>query len=80
MPAILAVALLSMVAFIINRLSSPEPIAAGNKDIFYFMCGQITTMLGVAIGYWYNTTFASKAKDKLIAESVPAQRSNNDAE
>lgn len=75
MPSALAIILTIMVACVVASLMR-LPIPAENKDVLVFMAGQLTTAWMIAIGYYYQSTAGSKAKDALLAESIPVQRND----
>lgn len=78
MPGVLVILLTAMVAAIMYRLMGPTPIAAENKDIVVYMAGSINTAWLGACGYYYQTTYGSKAKDKLLADSMPNTRQSEE--
>lgn len=75
MPSVLAVTLTVMVGCVVASLMR-LPIPADNKDVLVFMAGQLTTAWMIAIGYYYQSTAGSKAKDALLADSIPVQRND----
>ena len=77
MPSVLAITLTFMVGCVVASLMQ-LPIPADNKDVLVFMAGQLTTAWMVAIGYYFQSTAGSKAKDALLADSVPVQRVNDE--
>ncbi len=76
MPAVLALILSGMYLIAMIGLMLFE-IPSGNKEAFVIMCGTLGTMLGVAIGFYYNTTQASKHKDQVIADMVASDKSKS---
>lgn len=76
MPAFLAMVLTLMVGCLVVCLMT-LPIPSDNKDVLVFMAGQLTTAWMIAIGYYYQSTVGSKAKDMLLAQSVPVQRGDD---
>jgi len=79
MPAVLALVLTIMVGCVVASLMT-LPIPPDNKDVLVFMAGQLTTAWMISIGYYFQSTAGSKAKDALLADSVQVQRSNDDTD
>lgn len=77
MPAVLAIVLTVMVGCVVAALMT-LPIPTENKDVLVFMAGQLTTAWMISIGYFFQSTAGSKAKDALLADSVQVQRNNDD--
>lgn len=75
MPSLLALILTVMVGCVVASLMR-LPIPQDNKDVLVFMAGQLTTAWMIAIGYYYQSTAGSKAKDALLADSIPVQRND----
>ena len=77
MPAFLGFMLTVIVASLAYILCFFE-VPANSKEVLLLITGIIMGEWKNSMGYWWNSTRASEDKTKLLANSVPAQRSEND--
>jgi hypothetical protein len=68
--AIITALLLAMVIAALIYLVKYE-IPERNKEVLLMLIGAITAKFCDAIGYWFNSSRGSQAKDAIIANSQP---------
>lgn len=73
MPAVLAIVLCIMYTIAITGLMFVE-IPQGNREALVIMCGTLSTMLGMAMAFYFNTTQSSRQKDQVIADMVASDK------
>lgn len=77
MPAVLSVLftlIYGVTIVFLMFVSIPEP----NKDALLIMFGNMSTLLGAACAYYFNTTQSSKYKDQVIADHLAAPSRQED--
>jgi len=77
MPAILAILLTIMFGSSLIALFIVE-IPFKNESSLLVMFGSLQTAWILSMNYYYISTQGSKAKDQLLADSMPVQRGDND--
>lgn len=77
MPSILALLLTFMFAGAIFALFVVE-IPSKNESSLLIMFGALQTAWLLSMNYYYISTSGSKEKDRLLADSVPVQRGEDD--
>ena len=77
MPSVLALLLTFMFGGAILALFIVE-IPAKNESSLLIMFGALQTAWLLSMNYYYISTSGSKAKDALLADSIPVQRSSYD--
>lgn len=77
MPAIIVFMLTSMVCAVITSLLM-KALPVDNKDIIVYMVGQLSGVWSASVYYFISNTSGSKAKDQLLADSIPIKREKSD--
>ena len=63
----LVVAAFGITVFLVFRESIPE----GNRDMAFYIVGQISTFAGLVVGYWVGSNAQSFQKTAMLANSLP---------
>ncbi len=65
MPAVICISLTAMVAGALSFMLV-HPVPDSNRELIYYMLGQITGLWAGSVAYWVGTTRSSAEKTRLI--------------
>ncbi len=77
MPALLSF-MLTMTVGIMGYFLFISPIPTDNKEPLLVLLGVITSVWKDSMSYWWQSTRSGQEKDKLLANSIPANQRRED--